>query len=426
MYREKGVHKMNEKKYILITGTGFINKGSQAMLYTAVDELKKRFPDKEVIDLSTLDYKKDVAEEYSYKIMPDYLSLFIPKKYLSLRAFGRKIMNYKESEKEKQEREKWISKMEDIYRNAYFIVNAGGYALGSPIGRRKSAGSMAFMMRIAAAKELGVPIYLLPQSYGPFDYLPGHKFIVKYFMRKYMDYPRLVFAREKEGYECLKPYRKDRMYLCKDIVVTSKEIDWKNIYKDVEKSINVRKIEGEHPVAVIPNMMCFVNTDETKFLELYSKIINKLASSHDVYLLRHSREDIEGCQKIYDYLENKDRVHLLLDDMNCLELEKVLEQFEFCVASRFHSIVHSYKNGTPCVVLGWAAKYYDLLEGFEQKKYLFDVRKEIKSDDIVAAIDEMEKDFIKEKVVIQKCLEKQQAENAFDKIQEDINELYGG
>ena len=35
---------MLEKKYILITGTGFVNKGSQAMLFTAIDELKKRFP----------------------------------------------------------------------------------------------------------------------------------------------------------------------------------------------------------------------------------------------------------------------------------------------------------------------------------------------------------------------------------------------
>ena len=80
---------MSEKKYILITGTGFVNKGSQAMLFNAVDELKKRFPDKEVIDLSTLDYNKGDVTQYNFKIMPDNLSLFIPKSTQHLGIWGR-------------------------------------------------------------------------------------------------------------------------------------------------------------------------------------------------------------------------------------------------------------------------------------------------------------------------------------------------
>ena len=414
---------MSEKKYILITGTGFVNKGSQAMLFNAVDELKKRFPDKEVIDLSTLDYNKGDVTQYNFKIMPDNLSLFIPKKYAAFRDLGKRLLNYKGKKIADDEQEKWKKQMEEIYNNTYFIVNAGGFALGAPIGRGKSATSMAFLMRIMAADNLGIPIYLLPQSFGPFNYLPGHKQLVLYFMKKYLHKARLIFAREIEGYKLLKPYKKDGLILCKDIVITNKDIKEQNIYKNPSNSVKKIKIKGENPIAVIPNMMCFENTNRDEFIKIYRKIIAHLQEKNEVYLLRHSKEDIEACELIYNSIENKRNVYMLTDEMNCFELEYVLQQFKYCIASRFHSIFHSYKNGTPCVVIAWAVKYYDLMESFKQESYLFDVREDMNVDRIISKIDEMEKNYLEEKEIIAKCLSKQQEINAFDIIEEDIKNV---
>lgn len=414
---------MSEKKYILITGTGFVNKGSQAMLFNAVDELTKRFPDKEVIDLSTLDYNKGDVTQYNFKIMPDNLSLFIPKKYAAFRDLGKRLLNYKGKKIADDEQEKWKKQMEEIYNNTYFIVNAGGFALGAPIGRGKSATSMAFLMRIMAADNLGIPIYLLPQSFGPFNYLPGHKQLVLYFMKKYLHKARLIFAREIEGYKLLKPYKKDGLILCKDIVITNKDIKEQNIYKNPSNSVKKIKIKGENPIAVIPNMMCFENTNRDEFIKIYRKIIAHLQEKNEVYLLRHSKEDIEACELIYNSIENKRNVYMLTDEMNCFELEYVLQQFKYCIASRFHSIVHSYKNGTPCVVIAWAVKYYDLMESFKQESYLFDVREDMNVERIISKIDEMEKNYLEEKEIIAKCLSKQQEINAFDIIEEDIKNV---
>lgn len=414
---------MSEKKYILITGTGFVNKGSQAMLFNAVDELKKRFPDKEVIDLSTLDYNKGDVTQYNFKIMPDNLSLFIPKKYAAFRDLGKRLLNYKGKKIADDEQEKWKKQMEEIYNNTYFIVNAGGFALGAPIGRGKSATSMAFLMGIMAADNLGIPIYLLPQSFGPFNYLPGHKQLVLYFMKKYLHKARLIFAREIEGYKLLKPYKKDGLILCKDIVITNKDIKEQNIYKNPSNSVKKIKIKGENPIAVIPNMMCFENTNRDEFIKIYRKIIAHLQEKNEVYLLRHSKEDIEACELIYNSIENKRNVYMLTDEMNCFELEYVLQQFKYCIASRFHSIVHSYKNGTPCVVIAWAVKYYDLMESFKQESYLFDVREDMNVERIISKIDEMEKNYLEEKEIIAKCLSKQQEINAFDIIEEDIKNV---
>lgn len=411
---------MREKKYILVTGTGFVNKGSQAMLFNAVDELKKRFPKQEVIDLSTLDYNQDDVEKYNFKIMPDNLSLFIPKRYSVLRDFGKILFRYRGKEISRVEQDKWIDTMKYIYDNTYFIVNAGGFALGAPIGRGKAATSMAFLMRIMAADNLDIPIYLLPQSFGPFNYKFGHKQVVKYFMKRYLHKARLIFAREEEGYECLKPYKKEGLVLCKDIVITNEKIEERNIFVEPEDSIRKIEIGGQNPIAVIPNMRCFEKMEREEFVKLYKQIIEYLRPNHAVYLLRHSKEDIEACELIYENLDNTDNVYRLVDDLNCFELEYVLKQFKFCVASRFHSIVHSYKNGTPCVVIAWAVKYYDLLQSFNQEKYLFDVRKSLNINEIIKKIAEMENNYLDEKIVIAEALRKQQIVNAFDMIEKDI------
>ena len=60
------------------------------------------------------------------------------------------------------------------------------------------------------------------------------------------------------------------------------------------------------------------------------------------------------------------------------------------------------------------------MESFKQESYLFDVRKNMDVNRIMAKINEMEQKYLEEKDVIGKCLSKQQEMNAFDIIMEDI------
>ena len=45
------------------------------------------------------------------------------------------------------------------------------------------------------------------------------------------------------------------------------------------------------------------------------------------------------------------------------------------------------KNGTPCIAIGWATKYHELLKTFKQEDYIFDVRKNMDTNSIVEAVD---------------------------------------
>ena len=57
------------------------------------------------------------------------------------------------------------------------------------------------------------------------------------------------------------------------------------------------------------------------------------------------------------------------EDLNILEIEDIIKKFDFIITSRYHSIVHSYKNGVPALVIGWSIKYFELLKIFHQSQY---------------------------------------------------------
>ena len=74
-------------------------------------------------------------------------------------------------------------------------------------------------------------------------------------------------------------------------------------------------------------------------------------------------------------------------------MEEVIKQFDFVIASRYHSIVHAYKNGVPALVIGWATKYSELLGNFGQLDYFSDCRSNINIDEMGNKLEKMMQDY---------------------------------
>lgn len=100
--------------------------------------------------------------------------------------------------------------------------------------------------------------------------------------------------------------------------------------------------------------------------------------------------------------------------MDCLEFNQFIQSFDYIIGSRYHAIVHAYKNSVPCIVLGWADKYRELLKQFGQEKYMFDVRADIDQEAVLQSVICMENQWMTEKRVIERCLQKYQKYNCFD------------
>ncbi|MHC4526828.1 MAG: polysaccharide pyruvyl transferase family protein [Planctomycetota bacterium] len=115
----------------------------------------------------------------------------------------------------------------------------------------------------------------------------------------------------------------------------------------------------------------------------------RYGADYTVYIVRHSDEDLGICKRLKSLFADDAKVKLIEDDLSAIELEGVLEKFDFIIASRYHSIVHAYKNSVPAIVMGWAGKYFELLREFDQAEYYFDCRNTIDIDDLNAALKRM-------------------------------------
>lgn len=150
---------------------------------------------------------------------------------------------------------------------------------------------------------------------------------------------------------------------------------------------------------------------------------NLLKSEHikgnhwiQIYLISHSEVDIEICRELKNKFEQEAHVIFVDRELNCLEFSEIIKQFEFVIASRFHSIVHAFRNGIPCIALGWATKYYELMKMFDQEQYMVDLRHEIKVDELEETIDSMILEREEVSLTIKERLEELRDNNVFEAI----------
>lgn len=356
---------------IVVFGGNLANKGSQAMLFTAINQLKKKFPNKKIYLFSKTKYDQKYIEKNIYKFDIIAWDFKAKKEFLSLPK---------------------NKKVERIISNTYFFVDISGYALSSKIGFYTS---FNYLLNIIIAKKYSIPYYIFPQSIGPFDYSFAHKIVLYPLMSLYLKYPKKIFVREKEGLKYINKFTKKNIGESFDIVLQNKKYDLTNIYK---KEIHLKKVNIKpSSVAIIPNLKVFERINSVKFYSIYEHLIKILIKEKRlVYLLRHSYEDLEMCEKIKEQFSNNNNVVLITDDFNVIELENIIKQFDFIITSRYHSIIHSYKYGVPALVIGWAVKYHALLEKFGQLNYYFDINNGLNINKIENGLDEIIENYKEE------------------------------
>ena len=215
----------------------------------------------------------------------------------------------------------------------------------------------------------------------------------------------MIFVRESQGIEELERLGEfNNIRYSPDMVLTNrKEVNWKYIYK---RDIHNREFDIlPNSVAVIPNMRNFDHGNRNNIMNIYKEAIRKILSEDkNVYLIRHSGEDLKACIMIKEMFAEDSKVMLIQDDMTPAEFENLIKQFDFSIGSRFHSIVHAYKECVPCLILGWAIKYRSLAELFGQSDYVFDVRDSDMNNAFLLSLDKMFSMFNEEKNNIAKIL----------------------
>lgn len=400
---------MNTYNNFLIVGANFNNKGAQSMLFITMDEIKKRFPDANIFFASN--EKRDLSN-YNFR----YIYTSDTSKNLAL---GKKVVfSFCKSVAKDVIKtilgKRWNTWMfldfKKVMNDIDVIVDVSGFNLG----KKWDAYTQEFYLdNIRLARKFNIPIYLMPQSFGPFDYSPADQYLVKELGQE-LPNAKLIFAREQEGYQqLLDTFSLDNVVKSTDLVLQNTGVNLKNIYKKVPK-LNIPDVKIG-AVGIVPNNQCFVHGDRSRNLEIYKKVIETLLGMRKiVYIFRHSAEDLEIVREIAKIFDN--RVIILDNDFSCFEYDEFIKQFDFIICSRYHGVVHAYRNCVPSILLGWAVKYKELAELLDQGEYSFDITDaSLIVSNVVAAVKKMCVEYKNESETIRINLEKIQLDNCFEK-----------
>lgn len=386
---------------VIITGGELFNKGAEAMTFIAVDEIKKRFPRHRIYLLSEMDKARPVEERegYAFEFLGWYPVKFAKSQKNPLLRLACKIRSAKE-----------FAEAESVYKYCDAMIDISGYALGSNWSARNNN---RYLNHLEFAKAFGIPVYLMPQSFGPFDFGEAHPGIDER-CRKLLPTCKVILAREREGYDALvDTYGLTNVRLAPDLVLNNKGIDLENVFKTVP-NIDLPEI-APGSVAIVPNGRNLSVGNGEEVLALYQAAIHHgLEQGKKLYLLHHATSDAKICAQLKAQFADDERVVLLEKEFSCIEFNELVQKFDYLVASRFHSIVHAYKNAIPCVILGWAKKYEDLSILLEQRAYLFDVRENVKISAFFDAMDRINCNRHEESKKIKQLMTNIQRENVFD------------
>ena len=404
-------------KNFVITGIQMRNKGSQAMFLSLYYGLKAIYKDCEVVGFAN---KYDAPEQYSFSLLPydDFTRLVFKYRLnsvpllaplaTSLAAISRKT-------------DKWngqIARMEKALREADAILDASGYTLGSGWGK---GGGRLLLQTIRIAKRYNKPIVLMPQSFGPFDWGEDDDAEFLKEVKEELSYCTKIYAREIEGYECLKALGLQNVELSADMVIREKIFPEAS---DIHASYDAAKVNYPAPgsIGFIINENVFRIGDPNVVLNLYAEILDKLVNDGEkVCILTTSTADKHLVEDVLGKTSNRDKVSIISGEYSSPELIDIIGRFKYVVASRYHSVVFAYRSGVPAIILGWTSKYVDLAAHFQQQDYVFDIR-EPGVGRIIEQIDKMSANHAEEAQRIKDCLENIQTTSV---IQQAVNALEG-
>lgn len=388
---------------ILVTGAGVDNKGAQSMLITLLYILKRTYPNRNVIVLNRNSDSKLEALIDAQIIFES--NLFIAKKANTLLSlfwlYYSKIKHRKSIDKLQ------YKNYLDILSKSSIVYDISGYSYG---GQWKFSTNYLYLMRLKVYNKLDIKTILLPQSFGNFSKSSNlNKIIINLTSKKYFPMCEKIYAREKESFDNIKRFSTRSIELTNDIVlqfgnVTNEALITNSKEYKLKIDFNIK----ENSVGIVPNTKLLKYISMEKLLNYYKLIIDNISNlNKNVYLIYHANQDYHFLDMLSKNYSKDSNVHFIAEELNSYQLKIILSKMDYNIASRYHSIIHSYLGLRPCIVIGWAQKYNELLENFSTTKLLIDLRHESPSKNkLISLLETLDKTYADQSNILKQKFEK--------------------
>ena len=369
-------------KKIMIVGANFADKGSQAKLYCVIDELRKRYEDCEIFYA----HNDEQLDGGLYR----FGKLSLTKKAQSQVLKANPLTNITKLFRKKDEGVTADKDIADVVSQMDLMIDVSGHAL---VDSSSIAEIEYYMNNIKIAKKYKIPMIIMPQSFGPFNFGLDNMYIMGD-MKDLLFYPKAIYCREQFGYDEMMGYfGLDNLRRSTDMLLIDNNFDLSNVCSRFYRP-EVPELPNDNNVAVIPNSILFNKKYNDHSLDMYNKIFEALkGAKKNVYIICQHSADMGVCQDLANMFRYCENLHLIDRELDCVEFDMIVKKFDFIISSHYTACVQAYRNYIPVLLLGTAEKYKELAELLGQEKYNFDVLSEQCSNyAIVDAMDELVRD----------------------------------
>jgi colanic acid/amylovoran biosynthesis protein len=322
----------------LIVGANFENQGAFLMLATVAQELKARFGASAVVDmkLGTAAQRRDVG---ALTLAPGKVDRALPQ---GLRVSESSVL----PERLRLVRHSEIDGVIDIsgfrYGDQWANLNLDHFA-----NRLKSLG------------DRGVPVYMFPQAFGPFERTAAPTL-------KAVRAARLVMVRDPDSAAFLR-----------GILETEDDHSRVSLVSDFTGPTDgtpVPALEGRAGgVPIIPNWNIYSRasaSDGDQYVKNIAALVELLREmGYQPYGLSHEGDrDVTVLTRVADRLGGLE----IVSGLNGLELKWLIGQSPLLVAGRFHAISSGLSQGIPTLIHGWSHKYRWMASDYGVEQYAVD------------------------------------------------------
>lgn len=326
---------------ILITNTGFINKGAELMLRAIVQRYSgsnTKLVYQGVQKNASLAQKASLGLFTAYKFQRFKLNLsfLIP----TDKFYNQGLI---------QEREIDV------------LLDAGGFHIGDKwIGTSTTKEVINRKLKIYKKyKKNGAKIIFLPQALGSFK-----KELSEYYFKELYALSDLFFARDKVSFEACKSVLKDtsKLFLAPDFTNTYKPV--------IENKANFESVKNK--ICIVPNAKMITHAPKSvseNYLNFLEQLVNFLNNKgEEIFFLNH-----EG-QGDLDVIHSINKHHLtVITNVNADEVKSIIGNSKMLISSRFHGVVSGLSQAIPTFCTSWSHKYKELMVDYNMSEGVLNV-----------------------------------------------------
>lgn len=259
-------------------------------------------------------------------------------------------------------------KLFQIFKEADILIDIWGivYADELEYGFFKSAyNGIHFII----GKLLKKPLIKYTADIGPFNH-----FWNRFFGKLYLNMADLIVCRSDETKNQVEQLGiVPKLFVCPDtafLLPTSKSIEFQTLLSEKK---NYSVIIGIAVSRTIEKK----ETQKGIYTDIIARCAEHLINSYDALIIlipneiySRQKDDIFTAKKVHSIIKKKENVLLISKEYFAPELKGIIESCDFMIAARYHSIVASLSLGIPTLAISWHHKYPELMNLFDQSKYI--------------------------------------------------------